>query len=145
MDNEINTFVEESSNLIKNFETTQSLSNETANEYNKKMKEIIDKLRSSGREETIDIIKNIVPLSLPITDVEKVTHANPDDEWEEIDTDDDDYDEWDEYDDFCVGGSKSKLGGSNTRELKGTGKNNYKQVYSQKHVRRTEQMLANKK
>lgn len=144
MDDKINTFIEECSSFIKNFTTTQTLSNETANEYNIKMKEMVDKLRSGGKEETIDIIKRIVPLTLPVTDIEKVTQPNPDDEWEEVEEEDDDWDEWDEYDDFCVGGSKSKLGGSKTRELKGTGKGNFKQVYNQKHIRRTEAMLAKK-
>lgn len=131
----INAMTEECLQLLEDAKNTIHLLNSSIKEYNQKRKElnqilIDDPMQAGINQILVDGLKEI-----KIEDL-YITNEKTDTEYEIINTSDDnpiiekeEYDKYDEMGDFEMNtGSKSRC-------LKGTGKNNIKDVYSTKHVR----------
>lgn len=125
---DIDAFVNDCFQSVEEFKNAIKLANEIAANYNNKVSDFIKKCESKGDDETTTIIKETLPLTLPIVDPESVVQPNPDAQDDKSYELDDEWDELDEYEDAYVQGS-------GTRYLKGTGKNNHKEPYTQKGVR----------
>ena len=131
-------FVSECLTSIDEYKNSLALSNELASVYNNKIEEKIAQFKSQGKEDEIHALIALVPRKLDVIDASKAIEPHPEDYVEDENEPDDDWDEYDKYDDFGLQGSKN-------RQQKGTGKGNYKDPYTQKHVRTIESRLANKK
>lgn len=105
---------------LKNF-------NNNIEEYLKKLNTI----RQFGSKEQIEMMKEILNLDVKPVDETKILHPILN-SWDILNLDEEDEtDKYNEYDDFNLDGTKSKFVKTN----KGTGKGQYRDMYSQKHIR----------
>lgn len=142
----INIFIKECLDLKNKIELQDNCieiinKNIMINEYNKKINDMITKLQIDKKEDVIETINQNIPLS--INTIEKDNIINKDEqvvqdkqnynyEYEDYDDYDDDW--IDDYDDFSMG--------KTNRNNKGTGNNNYREKYTNKHIRAFENRFS---
>jgi hypothetical protein len=112
-----------------------SLMNELSSKYNNNMIKIIDwyVMRVDDTNNTLLELFNMMRIKLPLFDIEEETKPLGFVKLEELEQDDTENYNWinDSYDDY----EDTSINGSGNRHLKGSGKNNHSDPYTQKGVR----------